>query len=71
MKTKEISGLSDKELKERLSEEKLNLTKLVLSHSVSPLENPMRITNTRKLIAKLNTEIQKRLTASTSKQVNK
>ena len=66
MKTKDISGLTTKELNEMLSEETLNLTKMRLGHSVSPMENPMRIKNTRKLIAKLKTEKSKRSLASQS-----
>lgn len=66
MKTKDITGLSDKELVERISEEKLNLTKMSLGHSVSPMENPMKIKNTRKLIAKLYTEKRKRVLTSES-----
>jgi large subunit ribosomal protein L29 len=66
MKTKDITGLSDKELGERISEEKLSLTKMSLGHSISPMENPMKIKNTRKLIAKLNTEKRKRALTSES-----
>lgn len=60
MKTKEITALTEKEIKERLSEEKTNLTKMKLGHAISPMENPMRIRHARKLIAKLHTEIRKR-----------
>jgi len=57
---KEIVLLSDKELLQRIQEEKNKLVKLKLQHAVSPLENPMEIRNTRKTIARLLTELNKR-----------
>lgn len=65
MKQTEIIGLTDAELKERLAEEKGQLTKLQLNHSVSPIENPLKIRSTRRTIARLLTEIgsRKRKTA--------
>jgi len=36
------------------------LAKMKLSHAVSPLENPMLIKQTRRTVARLNTEIRKR-----------
>lgn len=60
-----IRELSNDELVERLAEEKLKLTKMRLSHAVSPLENPMELKHSRKLVARLLTEKTKR-----SKSVN-
>lgn len=57
MKQSEIAGLSDTELKERLTEEKAQLTKLELNHSVSPIENPLKIRTTRRTIARILTEM--------------
>lgn len=57
MKQSEITGLSDTELKERLTEEKSQLTKLQLNHSVSPIENPLKIRNSRRTIARILTEM--------------
>lgn len=57
MKQSEITGLSDTELKERLAEEKTQLTKLQLNHSVSPIENPLKIRNSRRAIARILTEM--------------
>ncbi len=56
METAEIKKLSDAELKEKVASEKSMLTKLKLQHSVSPIENPMRIRVQRKLMARLLTE---------------
>lgn len=57
MKQSEIAGLSDTELKDRLTEEKSQLTKLQLNHSVSPIENPLKIRNSRRAIARILTEM--------------
>jgi large subunit ribosomal protein L29 len=65
MKQKDITGLTDTELTERLTEERAQLTKLELNHSVSPIENPLKIRSTRRTIARLLTEMgsRKRKTA--------
>ncbi|MGZ3899203.1 MAG: 50S ribosomal protein L29 [Bacteroidia bacterium] len=60
MKNKEIVGLSDQELMDRIKEEKANLNKLTLNHAVSPVENPAKIRADRRNIARLNTEVNKR-----------
>jgi large subunit ribosomal protein L29 len=57
MKTAEIKGLSVQELKQRIVAEKENLHKLKFAHAISPIENPMKISHTRKLIAQLSTEL--------------
>jgi large subunit ribosomal protein L29 len=57
MKQSEITGMSDAELKDRLTEEKAQLTKLQLNHSVSPIENPLKIRTTRRTIARILTEM--------------
>jgi len=36
------------------------LTKLKINHAVSPLENPQRIKDLRRLVARLKTELRKR-----------
>ncbi|MEJ5267379.1 MAG: 50S ribosomal protein L29 [Bacteroidales bacterium] len=60
MKYKEIQGLSTKEILERIETEKFNLNKLKINHAVSPLENPQRIKELRRLIARLKTELRRR-----------
>lgn len=55
-KNAEIHKLNDKELGERLKEERALITKLKIQHAVSTIENPARITAQRKLIAQLLTE---------------
>ncbi|MCO6500673.1 MAG: 50S ribosomal protein L29 [Vicingus serpentipes] len=60
MKQIDIKDLSVEDLTEKFAEQKEVLTKLKLSHSVSPLENPMQIKTVRKTVARLNTELRKR-----------
>ncbi|RLD44834.1 MAG: 50S ribosomal protein L29 [Bacteroidetes bacterium] len=45
---------------DRLDEEKKHLTRLRINHAVSPLENPHQITENKKTIARLNTELRRR-----------
>lgn len=57
MKTAEIKALSLAELQEKIGNEKEALRKLQFAHKVSAVENPMKLKETRKLIARLNTEL--------------
>ncbi|UEG52719.1 50S ribosomal protein L29 [Mucilaginibacter daejeonensis] len=68
MKNSEISALSTEELVARISEVKTDLTKLKFAHAVSAIENPIRIKNVRREVARLNTELTKRKAASASEQ---
>ncbi|KAA9333766.1 50S ribosomal protein L29 [Adhaeribacter soli] len=63
MKNSEIKALSLDELKVQLNTERTNSQNLRFAHSISPLENPLKIRESRRLIAKLNTEIRNRETA--------
>ncbi|RYE26576.1 MAG: 50S ribosomal protein L29 [Sphingobacteriaceae bacterium] len=69
MKNSEILELSTDELAARLAEEKSGLTKLKFAHTISAIENPSRIAKIKKDIARLNTEITKRKTASASETI--
>ncbi len=60
MKNSEVIELSDKELLERINSEKETLVRMRLNHAVSPLDNPMKIRDTKKNIARLLTELRKR-----------
>jgi large subunit ribosomal protein L29 len=57
MKTSELRGLSLDELKSKLVVEKESHDKLKFAHSITPIENPMKIRESRKLIARIKTEI--------------
>jgi len=68
MKNSEIKELSTKELKERVDSEMELLTRLKLNHAVSPLDNPIKIRDSRKNIARMNTELVKRLSTENTKR---
>tara|TARA_B110000444_G_C18541986_1_gene456146 strand:- start:345 stop:548 length:204 start_codon:yes stop_codon:yes gene_type:complete len=60
MKASIIKDTPENELLEMLSSEKEKFSKMKMSHEVSPLENPKLITLTRKVIARIKTELSKR-----------
>ena len=57
MKNSDIKALSVAELKEKIAAEKEALRKIQFAHKISSIENPMRINQTRKLIARLRTAL--------------
>jgi large subunit ribosomal protein L29 len=63
----DIKQLSTNDLRERIKEEKGNLAKLKLNHAVSPIENPLKITFNRKVVARLKTELRSREIAEAKK----
>lgn len=60
MKSSEIRELSNQELLERIDNEKTALVRMKLNHAISPLENPQKIKESRRTIARLMTERRKR-----------
>jgi len=60
MKQSVIIELSTPDILERLEEERKQLVRLRLNHSVSAIENPNKIKEYRKTIARLETELRKR-----------
>jgi large subunit ribosomal protein L29 len=60
MKTSEIKELANNEIAERLQVEKENLVRLKLNHAVSPLDNPIKIKDSKKNIARLKTILRER-----------
>ena len=60
MKTREVRELTTAELTERLSAERENLTRITLNHSISPLDNPAQIRESRRTIARIETELRGR-----------
>ncbi len=57
MKNSEIKALTLDELKEKINTESSSLQKLNFAHAISPIENPMKIQQSRRLIARLKTEL--------------
>jgi large subunit ribosomal protein L29 len=64
MENKDIIALSLSELRDKIKEEKAVINKMKINHTVSPVENPMKIREARKLIARLSTELTKKQQAS-------
>jgi large subunit ribosomal protein L29 len=60
MKTSEIRELSTPDLIERIDTEKTMLVRMNLNHAITPLDNPQKVKQTRKTIARLLTELHKR-----------
>ena len=60
MKSSEIRELSIKELEERLENEENMLVRMRMNHAVSPLDNPNKIVETRRNVARLKTEVRAR-----------
>ncbi|HYH15980.1 MAG TPA: 50S ribosomal protein L29 [Flavisolibacter sp.] len=69
MKKSDIKGLSLDELKAQVIAERTNSQNLKFAHSISPLENPLKIRESRRQIARLNTELRNRENALTSQNV--
>ena len=60
MKKEDLTGLSIADLVDQIKDNKFKLTKMRLNHKVSDIENPIQIRHTRKLIARLSTELTSR-----------
>ncbi|MDD2529934.1 MAG: 50S ribosomal protein L29 [Bacteroidales bacterium] len=60
MKNNVIKELSTSELQERLAVDKLQLNKMKINHAVTPLENPNKIKEARRDVARIKTELRKR-----------
>ncbi len=57
MKNSEIKALNTAELKEKIGSEQEALRKMQFAHQVTAIENPMKLRQARKLIARLHTEL--------------
>ena len=60
MKTAEIREMSTTDLVERIEAEVANYNKMVLNHSISPLDNPAQIKQLRRTIARMKTILRER-----------
>tara|TARA_Y100000385_G_scaffold130733_1_gene136032 strand:+ start:254 stop:439 length:186 start_codon:yes stop_codon:yes gene_type:complete len=56
----EIRNLSEEELSKQFHDLKNELEDMKLKNRISPLENPMRIASTRKIVARLTMEMSNR-----------
>ena len=65
VRKEDIVDLSPAELVERIQEEKRMLQKLRFNHEVSSIDNPMKIRDSRRDIARLMTEYNRRKNVNT------
>jgi large subunit ribosomal protein L29 len=66
MKASELKELTIKEIEEKIENEQGLLVKQRLNHAVSPLDNPLKIKDTRRNIARLKTVLRQKQIAETS-----
>jgi large subunit ribosomal protein L29 len=60
MKAVDLKKLSLEELKAKLVQEQDALLKLKMAHAITPVENPMRIREARKVVARIQTVIREK-----------
>jgi large subunit ribosomal protein L29 len=60
MKMNEIRNLSQEELSKQFTALSKELSDMKMKNRISPLENPMRIASTRKIVARLTMEMSNR-----------
>ena len=57
MKQKEIIKLSKEDLQDKLVENQKQLEELKMTHSISPLENPLELKRLRRIVARIKTAV--------------
>jgi len=57
MKNSDIKALNVSELKDKINAENESLRKMQFAHQVTAIENPMKLRESRKLVARLKTEL--------------
>ena len=57
MKTSEIKELNTPDLLERIDTEKTMLVRMKLNHAITPLDNPQKVHEVKRTIARLLTEL--------------
>lgn len=60
MKKDEIKELSTADLREHLAKMEQDYRQLKINHSISPLDNPAKLTADRRMIARVKTELRQR-----------
>jgi large subunit ribosomal protein L29 len=60
MKAAELRELTVKELQERIDAEAIQLAKQKLNHAITPLDNPMKIKDARKVVARMKTVLRQK-----------
>ena len=67
MKKQDLTQLSTNDLREKIQEQKATLEKMTFNHSISPVENPLKIRVARREVARMKTELRKRELAEAKK----
>jgi|TARA_A200000113_G_scaffold217413_1_gene223793 large subunit ribosomal protein L29 len=57
MKQSEINKLSKEDLQDKLGEFQKQLEELKMTHAISPLENPLQLRSTRRVVARIKTAL--------------
>ncbi|QIX61090.1 50S ribosomal protein L29 [Hymenobacter lutimineralis] len=70
MKNADIRALSVEDLKNQIKTEQTNGQSLRFAHAISPLENPIRLKQSRKNVARLLTELKRRENEQTTNPAN-
>jgi len=60
MKRAEVKSLSTKELRERVDADTNALQQMKINHCISPLDNPAKIKQLRRTVARVKTELWQR-----------
>lgn len=60
MNYKDIASMSNEDLGQKYKVETEMLSRLKFAHAISPIENPMKIRSSRRIVAQLSTEMTKR-----------
>ena len=60
MKNEEIKELSTQDLKDHLEQAQKDYLQQKINHTISPIDNPAKITQDRKNIARMKTELRQR-----------
>jgi len=61
MKQSIVKDLTTDEVRMKIKEERAGYVKMKMAHAVSPIENPMKLRDSRKVIARLETELRNRM----------
>ncbi len=70
MKPTEIRELTLSEILERIDNEENFITKQKLNHAISPLDNPMKIRESRRNLARLKTILKEKKEQENSQKAN-
>lgn len=60
MKKETFNELSDQELRDRIEQMEKDYAQLKINHAISPVDNPSKITQDRRNIARAKTELRAR-----------